>query len=228
MSTFCFYPIKPADYTEALNLFWTELMPHEQTTRLSKSYNGTKIANLDLIMRQLLQLNVSYMAKTNSGEIAGVIFCAIDKIDTFPDKLPCKSFYLRTGWPERFINVLLLLDQAIDHKQFMKNKKVKQKFDLFAVVVKKKYQRQGLATQLILKAIQEAKNMNFNMITMISTSKFTQQICIKLGFNIENTIFYKDWYCDHIKVCNDDEIDPIHQSMIVYFKCVCIHCIYCK
>ena len=82
MTTFSFHTVTPSDYTKVLNLFWTELIPHEETTRLSKSYNKTEISNLDLTMHAVLQLNVSYMAKTPSQEIAGVIFCAIDEIHT--------------------------------------------------------------------------------------------------------------------------------------------------
>jgi GNAT superfamily N-acetyltransferase len=225
MTTFSFHTVTPSDYTKVLNLFWTELIPHEETTRLSKSYNKTEISNLDLTMHAVLQLNVSYMAKTPSQEIAGVLFCAIDEIHTLADELPDETIYRYRGWPENFIKVLLLLDRLIDHKQFMKNKIVKQKLDLFALVVKKKYRRQGLATQLISKAIEEAKKMRFTLITMICTSGFTQRCCNKLGFTVENTILYKDWYHKAIKVCNEDEIDPLHQSVVVYSKCICVHCI---
>jgi predicted GNAT family acetyltransferase len=100
----------------------------------------------------------------------------------------------------------------------MNNKKVTEKLDLYAIVVKEKYRCQGLANKLIAKAMHEAKKMGISLISITCTSSFTQRCCIKLGFNIENEILYKDWYCDNIKVCNNDEIDPLHTSVVVYSK----------
>jgi predicted GNAT family acetyltransferase len=220
MTTFSFHHVEQDDFTEVLNLFWNDFMPFEPATRLIKfcNKNNYKIHNLDIMLNSLLEQNTCYLAKTETGEIAGVIFCLLDKINDMTDNPPKKTELLSQGWPEDFTKVLLLLDQACNHKVLMNNKKVTEKLDLYAIVVKEKYRCQGLANKLIAKAMHEAKKMGISLISITCTSSFTQRCCIKLGFNIENEILYKDWYCDNIKVCNNDEIDPLHTSIVVYSK----------
>jgi GNAT superfamily N-acetyltransferase len=94
---------------------------------------------------------------------------------------------------------LLLLDHLGYHPNIMNDKKVNQLLDIFAVVVKPNYRRMGIATQLITKAITEAQLVDIPLVTVVCTSAFTQRCCAKLGFNAENTIFYKDWHYKNLK-----------------------------
>jgi predicted GNAT family acetyltransferase len=220
-SMFTFHLVEPADYEEALNLFWNHFMPFEPATRLAGCCTkiGYRIHNLDLMLRDMLKRNMCFMAKSQQGDMVGVIFCIIDnKVKNTICESPTKSEYLRQGWPVDFTPVLLLLDQLCDHQKIMLDKGMSQMLDLFALVVRTDFRGQGIATQLITKALNEAKTMGIPLVCITCSSNFSQRCSVKLGFKVENSILYKDWYCEGQKIVKDEDIDPIHPAAISYFK----------
>jgi hypothetical protein len=79
----------------------------------------------------MLKSNMCFMAKSQQGDMAGVIFCIIDnKVKNTICESPTISEYLHQGWPQDFTPVLLLLDQLCDHQKIMLDKGVSQMLDL--------------------------------------------------------------------------------------------------
>jgi GNAT superfamily N-acetyltransferase len=197
-------------------------MPNEPVTGLIGCHTavGYRIYNLDLLLREMLQSQTCFMAKDQKGNIIGIAFCTVilKKDDTTIHELPTRDEYLCQGWPVDFTHILLLLDHLGYHPNIMNDKKVNQLLDIFAVVVKPNYRRMGIATQLITKAITEAQLVDIPLVTVVCTSAFTQRCCAKLGFNAENTIFYKDWHYKNIKIFDNNKIDPVHPAAISYYK----------
>jgi hypothetical protein len=113
---FTFHLVEPADYEEALNLFWNHFIPFEPATRLAGCCNkiGYRIYNLDLMLRDMLKSNMCFMAKSQQGDMAGVIFCIIDnKVKNTICESPTISEYLHQGWPQDFTPVLLLFRSTV-------------------------------------------------------------------------------------------------------------------
>lgn len=214
--------VKSEDFEEALDIFWKHFMPNEPVTGLIGCHTavGYRIYNLDFLLREMLQSQTCFMAKDHKGNIIGIAFCTVilKKDDTTIHELPTRDEYLCQGWPVDFTHILLLLDHLGYHPNIMNDKKVNQLLDIFAVVVKPNYRRMGIATQLITKAITEAQLVDIPLVTVVCTSAFTQRCCAKLGFNAENTIFYKDWHYKNIKIFDNNKIDPVHPAAISYYK----------
>ena len=194
-------------------------MPNEPVTRLMGCCTkaGYRIYNLDNLLREMLYSQTCFMAKNKESAIVGVVFCnVISKPNEPIDICPTKTEYIKQGWPDDFAHILLLLDQLGYHPKIMLEKKVHQLFDIFAVVVKPEYQQQGLATQLITKALTKAQSLKIPLVTITCTSTFTQRCCNKLGFEIENMIRYENWFYEGKQIFNN--IDPAHPAIISYVK----------
>jgi len=219
---FTFHVVESADYEEVLHLFWDHFMPWEPATRLTGSCTklGYRIYNLNSMLRKMLQNNTCWMAKSQHNEIVGVIFCTKITKDDMPSKLPTKSEYIHQGWPTDFTLVMLLLDELCDHQKLMCDNKVNLMLDLFALVVKTNSRGQGLATQLIKETIKNAQTMGVPLVSISCSSAFTQRCSIKLGFSENKTILYKNWHCDGQKIANVEDIDPIHQAAVSYYKVI--------
>jgi GNAT superfamily N-acetyltransferase len=219
---FTFHVVKSANYEEVLNLFWNHFMPWEPATRLTGCCTrpGYRIYNLDSMLRRMLKDNTCWMAKHINNEIVGVIFCTEFIKEDLPHKIPTKTEYLHQGWPIDFTNILLLLDQLCDHQKLMCDKKVNWMLDIFALVVKTNFRGQRIATQLIKTAVNNAKTMGVPLVSISCTSTFSQKCSINLGFNVENTILYKNWQCDGQNVFNEENIDPVHKGAISFYKII--------
>ena len=100
----------------------------------------------------------------------------------------------------------------------MNERNVTHLLDIFAVVVKPAFRRQGLAFLLMNKAVHKAKAKHIPLMTITCTSSFTQQCAIKLGFCKEKSMYYKDWHCEGQKIVSDKNIDPVHPVAISYCK----------
>lgn len=221
-SKFTYCQINPLDHEEALNLFWNDFMPHEPASRLAGccTKTGYRIHNLDNMLREMLKNNMCYTAKDEKGELAGVIFCTIYfQTKNNSTKLFTKEEFIHQGWPADFSEVLLLLQELSPFSKIMTTTKTDKILDLFAIVVKNKFRRQGIATQLISCALDKAKSLKIPLVNITCTSSFTQRCSIKLEFSKENSILYKDWKCKD-QIIGQENIDPVHSVAVSYLKFV--------
>ena len=223
VSQFTIDSVNFKDHEEALDLFWNYFMPCEPLTRLvgCNIKSGYRIHNLDRLLIQMLKSPSCLIARSEKGDLAGVIFCnVIMRTEHAKLESPSKTEYLHSGWPEDFVYILLLLDELNYYPKELSNKEVNCLLDIFAIVVKPEFRRQGLASQLIDQAVNRAKLLNIPLVTITCTSSFTQRSSVKSMFTMEKMLYYKDWYYDGQKVIKDENIDPVHPVAISYFKLI--------
>ncbi|XP_055624793.1 arylalkylamine N-acetyltransferase 1-like [Toxorhynchites rutilus septentrionalis] len=187
--------------------------PLNKAVELTRPGQGHKL--LELHCLSTLKDNVSVMAITNDGQIAGV---ALNGILRGNDDILQAMEKLNYVYDESFKKIFKLLYEQNLKIDLFNHFNVDKMFEIRILSVDTKFRGQGLAKKLIAKSEEVALEHNIKVIKTDATGAFSQRVVGSLGFVTKGEIKYKDYLDeqgDTIFV-----VDPPHEKLKIMCKII--------
>ena len=211
------YQIVTSDqHEECVAFFYAHFLAYEPLTqsRGCCTRRGYRITEMDKLVLDMLESGLSWCAIDEAtNEIIGLRLCCGEFI---PENTPTLEQYIEEGWPEDFAPVLVLLDTALDHKAVMKQYKKTKMLNLFAVGTHIAYRRMGVASELVRLALLYGAKCGYSFAGVTCSSKFTQRLFEKQGFQQIKEIVYATYRVNGEVVFKS--VEEPHKSIIGYVK----------
>ena len=179
--------IRPDFYDKAIEIMANHFTVDEP---LCQAFGVTWNKDLEKIVLDKLKNNISIgMVSKDTGEIMGVVVSGlIRKTDPPPNFADMEC--------ERLKRLLTFLTHKDDEVNFFERYKVDEAVYAFTLGVKKTYRRMELGGNLVAATVALSRELGFKVIKGEATSKFSDKIGQKQGWEILLKIPYDSYYCN--------------------------------
>lgn len=203
--------IAKCDYSHVIELIETDFFPNETISKCVRLVPGCTFNDkLRSWLQSLLEQDISWLAidKTN-GQIAGVLVVC----ETTPESCQRKAEAMTTlaesnRGNERLANYFKVQKQVFNRSIF-EMAQVEMLYELFILLVLEKYQRQGVANQLMSRAIEHGIAKGYAKQLCYATSDATYRIAAKHGFLTHRQVQLKDIIIDDQPLVGEEHSDSV-------------------
>ena len=155
-----------------------------------------------------IQDNLTLIAvNDDNGEIMGIRIISTSKKEDQSHPL--------TFHDENVHKLFKLLNHVSDKGDVFNRLRVTRAFDFIALAVRRKYRKRGLGTELMAAAVELVKNLEPDSacITGLGTSRYSQTIFERLGFENMYEVMYRDYSVDGKTVIRSN---GEHEKIVCY------------
>ncbi len=218
MASIRYQIIQPSQHEEALTFYYEHFLTQDPTFLCFGTIQ--RHPYIDNYVSKALNQNECWCAvDETTDKIVGIRLCtSVHESDLLDNNQqpPTVEEYIAQGLPEGLAYLEVAKREFQSLKQLMKDYGVSRLILLSGVGVHPDYQRRGIATILVERAINHAVQRDYHLCVVGCASLYAQKLYEKMGFERVNEVVYAD-YTINGKIAFKDVKEP-HKSAVLYIK----------